>query len=194
MSGDYYQEWRNKAEVDYYPQLVILWLSTNSWYRSHYSEITGKRDREFLDKLREDHSTRNKLYTRFGKLLQAEGTKGRAELLNHIEGLFFALNSALLLWDEEQSNSAVTFENCLLTPNPKTYGSLIVKSHAVGIRITDTLKLTDDKSALFNGLLEIIYQVRCQLVHGQLNPKEESHHHEVVKQCYFLLHALMSFS
>jgi len=41
-------------------------------------------------------------------------------------------------------------------------------------------------------LLEIIYQVRCQLVHGQIEPKDENH--EVVKQCYFLLHALMSFS
>jgi hypothetical protein len=177
--------------VDYYPQLVILWLSTNSWYRSHYSEITTKRDRDFLNKLREDHSTRNKLYARFDKLLQAEGTKGRAELLNHIEGLSFALNTASLLWDEEQSNSAITFENCLLTPNPKSYGSLLVKPRASGIRISDTLKLTDSKSTLFNGMLEIIYQVRCQLVHGQMEPSEENH--EVVKQCYLLLYTLMSF-
>lgn len=191
MSGDFYKEWRANAEVDYYPQLVILWLSTNSWYRSHYSEITGKRDREFLNKLREDHSTRNKLYARFNKLLQAEGTKGRIELLNHIEGLFFALNTASLLWDEEQSNSAITYENCLIKLNPKTYDSLIVKLNASGIRINETLKLTDDKSALFNGLLEIVYQVRCQLVHGQMEPNRENH--EVVKQCYFLLHALMDF-
>jgi len=191
MSGDFYKEWRANAEVDYYPQLVILWLSTNSWYRSHYSEITTKRDRDFLNKLREDHSTRNKLYARFDKLLQAEGTKGRAELLNHIEGLFFALNTAVLLWDEEQSNSAITFENCLLMPNPKTYGSLLVKPRASGIRISDTLKLVDNKSTLFNSLLEIIYQVRCQLVHGQMEPSAENH--EVVKQCYFLLYVLMSF-
>ena len=79
MSGDFYKEWRANAEVDYYPQLVILWLSTNSWYRSHYSEITKKQDRDFLNKLRDDHSTRNKLYARFNKSLQAEGTKGRAE-------------------------------------------------------------------------------------------------------------------
>ena len=78
MSSDNYQAWRANAEVDYYPQLLILWLSTNSWYRSHYSEITTKRDRDYLDKLREDHSTRSKLYARFNKLLQAEGTKGRA--------------------------------------------------------------------------------------------------------------------
>ncbi|MBS0497722.1 MAG: hypothetical protein JSR51_08770 [Proteobacteria bacterium] len=191
MSGDFYKEWRANAEVDYYPQLVILWLSTNSWYRSHYSEITGKRDREFLNKLRDDHSSRNKLFARFDKKLQAEGTKMRAELLNHIEGLFFALNSASLLWEEEQNNKVITFDNCLLNFSPKTYGSLIVQPRASGIRISDTLKLTDDKSVLFNGLLEIIYQVRCQLVHGQIEPNRENH--EVVKQCYFLLHALMDF-
>lgn len=191
MSGDYYKEWRSKAEVDYFPQLVILWLSTNSWYRSHYSEIATKRDRDFLNKLRDDHSTRNKLFARFDKLLQADGTKDRVELINHIEGLSFALNRALLLWDEEQANSVITFENCLLSPFPKTYGSLVVKTNAQGIRISDLLKLTDDKSAMFNGLLEIVYQVRCQLVHGQLEPTDENH--EVVKRCYFLLYELMNF-
>ena len=191
MSGDFYKEWRDKAEVDYFPQLVILWLSANSWYRSHYSEIESKRDRDFLNKLREDHSTRNKLFARFNKLLQADGTKGRAELINYIEGLFFALNTANLLWDEELSTSLISFSNCLFVPFPKKYDSLIVNLYASGIRINENLKLTDDKSVLFNGFLEIIYQVRCQLVHGQLEPNDENH--EVVKQCYFLLQELMNF-
>lgn len=52
----------------------------------------------------------------------------------------------------------------------------------MGITISDTLKLTDDRSALFNGFLEIIYQVRCQLVHVLLEPNDENY--EVVKQCY----------
>lgn len=192
MSGDYYKEWREKSEVDYFPQLVILWLSANSWYRSHYSEIASKRDRLFLDKLRDDHSTRNKLFARFDKLLQAAGTKDHAELISTIEALSFALNRAALLWDEDDAGSAITFENCLLTQNPKTYGSLVVNKHAPGLPISDKLKLTDDKSALFNGFLEIIYQVRCQLVHGQLKPNNETH--EAVRQVYLLLRMFMSFS
>jgi hypothetical protein len=191
MSGDFYKEWRAKAEIDYYPHLVILWLSTNSWYRSHYSEITGRRDRDFLNALREDQSNRNKLYARFDKLLHDEGTKDHAELLGHIEGLFFALNTASLLWDEKQKNSAITFGNCLHSSNPKTYGSLTVKPRDSGRKISRKLKLTNDVPTLFNGLLEIIYQVRCHLVHGQLEPNAENH--EVVKQCYFLLYQLMSF-
>jgi hypothetical protein len=189
VSGDFYKEWRAKAELDYFPQLVVLWLSTNAWYRSHYSEITTRKDRDFLNKLRDDHSTRNKIYTRFDRVLSAADTKDRAELMNTIEALSFALNSAQLLWDEQNASSVITFTNCLLSPNPKTYGSLVVKKRASGITISDTLKLTEDRSALFNGFLEIIYQVRCQLVHGQLEPNDENH--EVVKQCYFLLHLLM---
>jgi hypothetical protein len=192
MSADHYQEWRKKSEIDYVPQLLILWLSTNSWYRSHYSEITSKSDRVFLDKLRDDHSTRNKLFTRFKKLLEDEGTKEHVELISTIEALFFALNRALLLWEEDDAESAITFENFKLTSNPKTYGSLVVKKQASGINISKTLKLTNDKSALFNGFLEIIYQVRCHLVHGQLKPNDETH--EAVKQVYLLLRILMSFT
>lgn len=192
MSGDYYKEWRKKSEVDYFPQLVILWLSTNSWYRSHYSELSSRKDRDFLNKLRDDHSTRNKLFARFDKLLQAAGTKGHAELISTIEALSFALSRAELLWDGADTASAITFENCLLTPNPRTYGNLVVNKLASGIKISDTLKLTDDKSALFNGFLEIVYQIRCQLVHGQLEPDDDTH--EAVKQVYFLLRLLMIFS
>lgn len=81
MSGDFYKEWRTKAEVDYFPQLVVLWLSTNAWYRSHCSEITTRKDRDFLNKLRDDHSTRNKIYTRFDRVLSTADTKDRAELI-----------------------------------------------------------------------------------------------------------------
>jgi hypothetical protein len=128
VSGDFYKEWRTKAEVDYFPQLVVLWLSTNAWYRSHYSEITSRKDRDFLNKLRDDHSTRNKIYTRFDRLLSAADTKERAELINSVEALSFALNSAQLLWDEQSPSSVMTLGNCLLTPHPKNYGSLVEKS------------------------------------------------------------------
>lgn len=70
--------------------------------------------------------------------------------------------------------------------------ALLVKKGSPGIKINDNLKLTDDKSLLFNCILEIIYQIRCQLVHGQLDPNEVNH--EVVKQCYLLLYNLMGFS
>lgn len=71
MSGDFYKEWRTYAEVDYFSQFILLWLSTNAWYRSHYAEITSRKDRDFLEKLRQDHSPRNKLYSRFERAISS---------------------------------------------------------------------------------------------------------------------------
>ena len=132
-------------------------IPTNSRYRSYCSEITTRKGCDFLNKLREDHSTRNKIYTRFARLLSSQGTKEDAGLISVIEALSFALNSAELLLDENNTASGITFINCLLSSNPKNYGSLVVKKHSAGTTVSDTLKLADDRSELFNGLMEIIY-------------------------------------
>jgi hypothetical protein len=189
MSGDYYKEWRAYAEIDYFSQFILLWLSANAWYRSHYAEITGRKDREFLDKLRNDHTPRNKLYARFERMISTPSMKEHPELLTGIESLSFALNRATLFWDDGSNTQRITLENCLSSPNPRSYGSLTVRSRASGIVVAKNLKLTDSKDDCFNGLLEIIYKVRCLLVHGDLEPNEENH--EVVRHCYGLLHLLM---
>lgn len=87
MSGDYYKEWRTKAQVDYFPSLVLMWLSANSWYRSHYSEIESKRDRDFINALHKDNSGRNKLYKQLKSLLGDKSKRGGA-FLSHLENLF----------------------------------------------------------------------------------------------------------
>lgn len=191
MSGDYYKEWRAYAEIDYFSQFILLWLSTNAWYRSHYSDITTRKDRDFLEKLRQDHSPRNKLYARFERIISSPDMKENPEMVTGIESLGFSLNLATLYWDDGTSAQRITLDNCLITTNPKSYGPLTVKARASGIVISKNLKLTDSKDDCFNGLLEIIYKVRCLLVHGDLEPNKENH--EVVRHCYGLLHLLMRF-
>lgn len=191
MSGDFYKEWRTYAEVDYFSQFILLWLSTNAWYRSHYAEITSRRDREFLDKLRADHSPRNKLYSRFERAISSPSIKENRELLSIIEALSFGLNRATLFWDDDARIQPINFENCITGISLKAYGPVTVKKHASGIVISDNLKLLDSKDEVFNCLLEIIYKVRCLLVHGDLEPSTDNH--EVVKQCYALLHLFKRF-
>jgi len=58
-----------------------------------------------------------------------------------------------------------------------------------GIQLGD-ITISSDIAIVFAGILEIIYQVRCMLVHGELDPKIEENH-EVVKYCYLILHDLM---
>jgi hypothetical protein len=116
--------------------------------------------------------------------------KENGELISAIEALHFALNRATLFWDDD-GQLPIRLDHCQNTNNPKTYYSLVVGKHLPGITINAHLKLVDSKSEVFSGLLEIIYKVRCLLVHGDLEP--DSDNHEVVRQCYFLLHLLMRF-
>lgn len=191
MSGDFYKEWRAYAEVDYFSQFILLWLAANAWYRSHYAEITTRKDRDFLDKLRADHSPRNKLFSRFERAISSPATKENRELIASIDSLFFALNRTTLYWDDQSNTQKIALDNCLTTPYPKAYGPLTVKKNAPGITVSENLKLTESKDDVFNGLLEIVYKVRCMLVHGDLEPSKENH--EVVRHCYGLLHLLMRF-
>jgi hypothetical protein len=95
MSGDFYKEWRDKAQIDFFPHLTLMWLSTNAWYRSHYSEIKSKKDRDFINVLHGDNSGRNKLYKQMDLLLDEQSKRGIA-FLSHLESLFYALNTVNL--------------------------------------------------------------------------------------------------
>lgn len=200
MSGDYYQQWRDKAQIDYFPYLALMWLSTNSWYRSHYSEIESKKDRDFINALHDDNTGRNKLYRQMDGLLGDKSKRGAA-FLSHLESLFYALNTAALKWEDKEGAQIISFHHCMQhNTTPTVYFSIVeeiprpkTKSEAedARIRIDDRVVLVSASEKIFNGLLEIIYKVRCLLVHGQLEPTNENH--DVVRQCYFVLQVMMDF-
>lgn len=200
MNGDYYQQWRTKAQVDYFPSLVLMWLSTNSWYRSHYSEIESKRDRDFINALHNDNTGRNKLYRQLDSLLGNKSKHGIA-FLSHLENLFFSLNTAGLKWEDKVEAQEIGFGYCMRHNNsPVEYFSIVEEvkrpktnsdAEDARIRIDDRTVFVSSRKDVFSGLLEIIYKVRCLLVHGQLEPTKENH--DVVRQCYFVLQMMMDF-
>lgn len=71
---EYRKEWFKKAQIDYFAPFVNLWLSCNAWYMDHYSEL-GQKDRDHINKLKTDFSTRNHLYIRFKNLLKMVGKR-----------------------------------------------------------------------------------------------------------------------
>jgi len=93
MPNDYKKEWIEKSAIDYFSPFISLWLACNSWYMSHYSDLSdvhpGVRtasDRAFINKLKEDTSGRNHLYLKYVDLI----TTGQAHLTRN-KGLFRAL-------------------------------------------------------------------------------------------------------
>lgn len=194
--ADYKKEWMEKSAIDYFSPFISLWLACNSWYQSHYSEITSS-DRDFINTLKTDTSGRNHLYTRFTDLIDKDGKEGIA-FRTDVELLHYALERANLRPERISScsfrqavvdyNNRDNPENLIISPRMNQDGSIHASDAADVIKL-DQICITSDKIKFFAGLFEIIYQVRNMLVHGKLNPNKDEH--DVVKYCYRILWELM---
>jgi hypothetical protein len=204
MPTDYKKEWIEKASIDYFAPFISLWLACNSWYMSHYSDLNdnypeGKsaNDRDFINKIKKDTSSRNHIYSRFAELIDKNDKDGIA-FRTDIELLHYALVRANLKPDRIKEcsliNAVIDYQNkdnpVNLIKKPKTNKDGSVRAaEADSVIKLDQIFITSDKAQFFAGLFEIIYQVRNMLIHGQLNPNKDEH--EVVKYCYRILWELM---
>ncbi|MCK4333398.1 hypothetical protein KAX06_01280 [candidate division WOR-3 bacterium] len=172
---------------------MALWLGFNSWYRSQYSDL-GKNDRSLIDKMKSDFTGRNHIYTRFCDLMAIASIKENLRFKSNLESLHYTLNRASTKYPDGYYNYPITFEYALFAyKNRKVttgYKNLIrTKGQHDKIKL-DEIYITDDNEKIFPCLLEIIYQIRCYLFHGDIEPSSENH--EVVKYCYFILWDLMN--
>jgi hypothetical protein len=177
---DYKKEWFNKAKVDYFSPFVNLWLACNSWYNFHYAEL--KNDREQVNNLKSDTTKQNVLYRRFRTVFSGASDKEQASLYTNLELLHFSLTRAEIKphklinilsimsapIDYSKKDKTEGYED-LIIKNAKTVTGKI-KKNINGIELGDIV-IVNDPQKVFSGLLEIIYQVRCMLVHGELEPE-----------------------
>lgn len=190
---DFKKEWMVKADVDYFPQFMTLWLAFNSWYRSHYSEI-DKNDRAFVEKLKNDLSGRNQAYKKFSELIAEGKIKENLNFKSNLEALWYSLNRTVIKYpDGFCAQVKISFNSALLDFSKRedrsSYIDLVKRPKQKNKMKLDEIFITDEKEKVFSCLMEIIYQLRCHLFHGNLDPSDENH--EVIKYCYFVLMALM---
>ena len=195
--ADYKKEWFTKSQVDYFSSFVSLWLSCNSWYNFHYSLSN---DREHVNKVKSDFSNANKLFKEFDKLFKGSNTKEQKSLFANIELLHYSLNRKVL--NAPSLIKPLNFENVLIDYTQKSITTAYIeitiknaktitgklKASVSGIDLGD-LVFIDDSKKVFAGLFEIIYQIRCLLVHGDLEPTDDNQ--EIIKYCYLILFDLM---
>jgi hypothetical protein len=200
LDNDFKKEWFAKARVDYFSPFLNLWLACNSWYNFHY---TLNNDREHVDKLKSDFSPSNKLYKKFQKNFIQGDTKDVINFLSLMELLHYSLVQAEIKPIKFAEGKRLGFQHLLLNFSLKAdanaYLSVILenalkvdgqlKAGMDGVILNKQLVIDDNSEKVFAGLIEIIYQVRCMLVHGELSPTPENH--EVVKYCYLVLYELM---
>lgn len=104
-------------------------------------------------------------------------------------------------WEDKAGTPEINFRNCRRhNTTPVEYFSIvedvtrpqkISEAEAARIRIDERTIFISSLQEVFSGILEIIYKVRCLLVHGLLEPTKENH--DVVRHCYFVLQMMMDF-
>jgi hypothetical protein len=120
MPTNYNKEWKEKANIDYFSPFVTLWLACNSWYMYHYADLDDKHpgdnsanDRDYINALKIDTSSRNHLYKQFVRLIIDNGKDGIA-FRTDIELLHYALSRAEL---KPQKIKACSFQYAVIDYN-----------------------------------------------------------------------------
>lgn len=202
----------NSWYVDYYKDY--------EYKSSKGKTIQKKQDLHFISILKTEFQTpENIMYNKFYDLL-FEGGKKALKFKADLEALHYSLNSIdnLLYFDRLGNSYKMTFNyvniNAFDAKKPN-YLNLIAELSSFeevksGYEVNEEQEnvfediepeqafttilvsylVTASSENFFSGIIEILYKVRCSIVHGFFNPQDE-YSYEVVKYCYYILLALM---
>lgn len=181
-SSDNISKWKEKSQIDYFTLFMPLWLSFNAWYKDKYHWVYTT-DRDCINDLKDNTTGTNKIWNKFQSLIWSNDN-----FKNNLSNLSHALISANLTNDKY--SLIISFKNAKL--DNTTYENLIVttkKRWYTYIELPNNVILIDNEEKLYKALLEIIYQVRCILFHGNLTPIEVNN--RVIKYLYLILFDLV---
>ena len=176
--------WKERAAIDYIPLFISLWLSLNAWMGDRY--IT-RRDRDRLELLKRGA---NKLSDRFAELIHAKDSNG-ITFRGSFGELQRALVNANIPYDRFQ-NKIISFDCCIIEWNNGQVEFVSVsrrKRQRAKIKIEDNFWVENDTNRVFAAYMEIVYQIRCALFHGNLTP--QSHNERVIRHLYLTLSMVM---
>ncbi len=206
---DNISSWFKSSEIDYFSAFMKLWLSFNAWYRQHYNEDYIGRDRDHINIIRGvyknqneslhdyDRSTRNSIRRRFMNLVEQQGIESK-EFRKYVEKFLYLFKERTIegLFDgqnKEEKNLSEFFIDISKTQKAiktkLTRGIYFSLGEDPTIYSEGTLVIENDLEKLYSYVIEIIYQIRNSLIHGNLAYTEESH--EIVKYCYLILYYLV---
>lgn len=195
--------WKQRAAIDYVPPFMNLWLCLNAWMNNESEEKLFERDK--LNSLKEDSSP---LLDRFQGLMRAEDINATL-FRSYFAELHHALENTHIPYHKYPGN-IVRFDCCLIdqTTNPRTFESILVQPEEITanasfesgdieqevieqkvIKLDDDVCVEGDTERLFKAYIEIVYQVRCNLFHGDLVPDAENH--RVIRLLYLMLFMIM---
>jgi len=202
-------KWFKSSEIDYFSAFLKLWLSFNAWYRQHYNEDYIKKDRDHINIIKGayknnaknlndyDRSSRNSIYRKFKDLMTHSDIESK-EFRKYIEKFLYLFKAKNVkgFFDgyNEEEKSLIDFfvnpsEKARVIKRKLTDGTYFSLGENPTEYTNEVLVIKNDLDKLYSYIIEIIYQIRNYLVHGDLVYSEENH--EIVKYCYLILFYLL---
>ena len=197
--------WKKKSEIDYIPLFVFLWFALNVWMKDHFFQETS--DHQRLDLLKRSGGSLLGAFNRLILAQNANGERFRAEFGE----LHDALVSACIPYNENRwPNKTIDFGCCIIDWNngQPDFESILVLNGEIGddsvsnnnpafdennrIELNDDLWVENDPERLFAAYMEIVYQIRNSLFHGDLATNtDDIANKRVVRQLYLTLSMVM---
>lgn len=210
FSFENFSFWKEKSEIDYIPLFVFLWFALTVWMKNHFEEETSDKtktfDRDRLDLLKRSGGA---LLGAFSRLIIAENANGERFRAEFGE-LHDALAGARIRYNKDRwPNRTIDFECCIIDWNngDPEFESILVLEEIEGasasnnnpapdemnkIELNDELSVENDPERLFAAYMEIVYQIRCTLIHVDLDTNiEDTANKRVVRQLYLTLSMVM---
>lgn len=177
-------KWKELSEIDYFGLFVKNWLAFNSWYRGHHPNLGT--DRDCIEAVKNSQDARNSAFTIYNRLLT--GTDREAiSFRDNLDGLVTSLNRVTLTTPSYRG--AISFSNALVDTVAVDYQDLMRASGQRNKITLGTVSVTDDVGVLYRGTIELVYQIRCLLFHGDLEPTDENH--LIVRYAYLVMNSIM---
>lgn len=153
-----YKKLFDKSEIEYITPFLKLWMAFNNWYKNDFPSL--RTDRDAINEYKREGSIK----TEFLRLLQ-----GRSNSDEKFQDAlaFFVKNVTECNYDN------FIYPEDLFTRSPserviQSRSLVFISPHAKEFYFT-----SGDESRLFEYTLEIIYQIRCKLVHGDFDIEDQ---------------------
>ena len=211
FSFENFSFWKEKSEIDYISLFVFLWFALTVLMKNHFEEETAD-EKETSDKTKTSDRNRLDLLKRsggsllgaFSRLIIAQNANGERFRAEFGE-LHDALAGARIPYDKDRwPNRTIDFECCIIDWNngdPEFESILMLEEiddestspdEMNKIELNDDLCVENDPERLFAAYMEIVYQIRCTLVHVDLDTDiEDTANKRVVRQLYLTLSIVM---
>ena len=185
-------EWFKKAEIDYFAAFVKLWLSFNALYKRLFqNDNLGRNDRSYIEALK---NRDNSLKRRFNRLFEEDSDEGKEfrlylmEFIRTFDGGIFGgktIRRNELIKPQMNGNPVdeINFKDFI---HPRNFQ---LKRKPRGYIKIGKYYIKERPDEIWPYFVEVLYMVRNQLIHGELEPTDENH--KLIKACFNVLNLLI---